>query len=153
MKRIGLILVVLLSFLLTNVSYGQQSPKLEIVQDSMILLLQEFRAEHVINPINARTTVSLAEKKVDKRTAKRVRTKGFRVQIFSGSNRSDAVAAQNSFLRQYKEMGAYLSFEEPNYRVKVGDFRTRSEANAFLQKIRGRYQNVFVFVEDVWVWQ
>ena len=151
MVRKGLILCALLGGLSAGVQAQEQH--VDVVVDPLIAALQSFRAEHEINP-TARPTVSLADKKVvDKRNMRRVRTKGFRVQIFSGANRSDAVSVQNGFLRQYSDMAAYINYEEPNFRVKVGDFRTRSEANTFMRKIRGQYSNVFVFVEDIWVWQ
>ncbi|MFD2598477.1 SPOR domain-containing protein [Sphingobacterium corticis] len=151
MVRKGLILCGILCGLFTAV-HAQE--RVDVVADPLIAALQAFRAEHEINPAS-RPTVSLGEKKVttDKRNMRRVRTRGFRVQIFSGPNRSDAVSAQNGFLRQYNDMGAYINYEEPNFRVKVGDFRTRSEANTFMRKLRGQYSNVFVFVEDIWIWQ
>lgn len=123
-----------------------------VTKDPLIAVLQEFRSTHAINP-SSLGPVSVTAKRIDKATAKRVRTRGFRVQIFSGSSRSEAVNVQNAFLRQYSDMGAYLNYEEPNYRVKVGDFRTRAEANEFMRKMQGQYSNVFVFVEDIWVWQ
>lgn len=129
-----------------------QESRVEVIKDPRITALQQFRAEHAINP-STNTTISLGSKPIDKSTAKRVRMRGFRVQIFSGANRNDAVAVQNRFLKQFSDMGAYLNYEEPNFRVKVGDFRTRGEANNFMRRIRGQYSNVFVFVEDIWVWQ
>lgn len=130
-----------------------QEGNVHVSKDPLIGLLQEFRATNNINPTVNSSVSIVPEKKVDRSKAKRVRTRGFRVQIYSGPNRSEAVNVQNSFLRQYSDMGAYLTYEEPNYRVKVGDFRTRAEANAFMRKMRGQYNNVFVFVEDIWVWQ
>lgn len=144
-------IIAVFAVLMATMGHAQEG-RVEIIKDPRITALQQFRAEHAINP-NTSTTISLADKPVDKRTAKRVRMRGFRVQIFSGPNRNDAVATQNRFLKQYSNMGAYLNYEEPNFRVKVGDFRTRGEANNFMQRIRSQYSNVFVFVEDIWVWQ
>lgn len=145
-------IVALFVVVLTTISQAQEDRRVEVIKDPRITALQEFRAEHAINP-NANKTISLADKPVDKKTAKRVQMKGFRVQIFSGPNRNDAVATQNRFLRQHSDIGAYINYQEPNFRVKVGDFRTRGEANNFMRRIRNEYSNVFVFVEDIWVWQ
>ncbi|RZF60279.1 SPOR domain-containing protein [Sphingobacterium corticibacterium] len=129
-----------------------QSGIVEVEKDSLINLLQEFRAENGINPTTARM-VSLGSKVVDKKSGKRVKVRGFRVQVFSGANRSDAYAVQARFQRSYKDIGAYVTYDEPNYRVKVGDFRSRSEATSFMQELRSQYSNVFVFTEEVWAYE
>lgn len=129
-----------------------QEGVVEVSQDSLILLLQEYRAAHEINPTVART-ISLGTKPVDKKTATRVKRKGFRVQIFSGASRNEAYAVQQRFKNQYSDVESYINYDEPNYRVKVGDFRGRTEANSFMRVLRSQYSNVFVFVEDIWVWE
>ena len=56
---------------------------------------------------------------------------GFYVQICSesGSNSRDrAESARKIFLSKYPKISAHVSFREPNFRVRVGDFRTRAEA-------------------------
>jgi cell division septation protein DedD len=115
-------------------------------------LLQNFRAAHEINPTTPRL-ISLGAKVVDKAKATRVRRKGFRVQIYAGSNRSEAYAIQARFKNQHADMDTYISYSEPNYRVKVGDFRSRAQANEFMNTIRSQYRSVFVFQEDIWVWE
>ncbi|MDM1047416.1 SPOR domain-containing protein [Sphingobacterium hotanense] len=142
-------------FFLVLCQFAQaQEGKVLVVKDSLIGLLQEYRAYYAINPsTSTKTPITLEEKKIDKHYAKRVKVRGFRVQIYSGSNRTEATNVQNSFLRQNSDMGAYLDYVEPNYRVKVGDFTSRSAATEYMRRLRGTYRNVFVFVEDVWVWQ
>lgn len=129
-----------------------QSGIVEVEKDSLINLLQAFRAENGINPSTARM-VSLGSKVVDKKSGKRVKVRGFRVQIFSGSSRSDAYAVESKFQSSYKDIGSYVTYDEPNYRVKVGDFRSRSEATGFMRELRSQYNNVFVFTEDVWAYE
>jgi len=67
---------------------------------------------------------------------------GYRIQIgsFSGANsKNTAFALKEKFMATYPEMTAYLVFDEPNFRVKVGDFTTRLEAFVFLQRIKNVY--------------
>ena len=61
---------------------------------------------------------------------------GYRVQIasFSGANsKTSAFNLRENFITDYPSVQAYIVFDEPNFKVKVGDFRTRLEAYAFLQ--------------------
>lgn len=150
MFKKGLILCTAIVTLSLTVK-GQEGV-VEVSKDSLISLLQQFRAEHDINPTTART-ISLGTKPVDKKSSTRVKVKGFRVQIFSGASRNDAYAIQNRFKQQYSDIESYINYDEPNYRVKVGDFRGRTEANNFMRILRAQYSNVFVFVEDIWVWE
>lgn len=83
----------------------------------------------------------LVEKHID--FNERVKTvPGYRIQIgsFSGANsKNTAFALKEKFLATYPEITAYLVFDEPNFRVKVGDFTTRLEAFVFLQRIKNVY--------------
>ena len=77
---------------------------------------------------------------------------GFCVQIFfeSGSNsRERAEKYRTSFLSKYPKHSAYLTFKEPNFRVRVGDFRTRSEARGFREKIAADFPQSFVVKDEV----
>lgn len=64
---------------------------------------------------------------------------GFRIQIasLSGANsKAAAFALKNKFKELYPEVEAYLVFDEPNFKVKVGDFITKLDAYVFQQKIK-----------------
>ena len=72
---------------------------------------------------------------------------GFRVQIasFSGANsKTSAFNLREDFMTDYPTVQAYIVFDEPNFKVKVGDFRTRLEAYAFLQQIKDTYKGYIV---------
>lgn len=76
---------------------------------------------------------------------------GYRVQIFydSGNNsKNRAFAKKGQFIAQYSE-GAYLSFQTPNYKVRVGDFRTRMDAEGFKVKISGTFPDAFVVKDEI----
>ena len=75
---------------------------------------------------------------------------GFRIQIFfeSGNySKSLALEVKQEFETKYLNQKAYVSFNEPYYRVRVGDFRSKIEAIGFLKKIIRKYPNAFE-VED-----
>lgn len=67
---------------------------------------------------------------------------GFRIQIASetGSNsKAKAYSVKERFLQEYPEVSAYLVFDEPNFKVKVGDFISKLDAFVFMQKIKSQY--------------
>ncbi|MCR5821799.1 MAG: SPOR domain-containing protein [Bacteroidales bacterium] len=72
---------------------------------------------------------------------------GYRVQIasFSGTNsKTSAFTLRDRFMTDYPDVQAYVAFDEPNFKVKVGDFRTRLEAYAFLQQIIEVYKGYII---------
>jgi hypothetical protein len=74
---------------------------------------------------------------------------GYRVQFYSGSNRSDAFGAQNKFQQLHPDIRTYISYREPNFKVKAGDFRTRLEAVKLMQSLRGQFGILFILSEKI----
>lgn len=77
---------------------------------------------------------------------------GWRVQIYfeSGNNsKTLATNARDRFIELFPEHGAYLSFNEPYYKVRVGDFRTRMDAEGFRQMIITEFPNAYVVPDKV----
>lgn len=76
---------------------------------------------------------------------------GYRVQIFSGSgneSRQQANDVRNTFVKEHPDVQAYLVFQSPNYKVRVGDLRTELDAMRLKQQISYRFPGGFV-VRDV----
>lgn len=74
---------------------------------------------------------------------------GYRVQVFFGNDRKTAYFQQAKFKALYPELNAYISYTQPNYRVKVGDFKTRAEAQQLMSKLRPDFPTLFIFNERI----
>lgn len=68
----------------------------------------------------------------------------YKIQIFSG-DRIGAERTRNSFANQYNDFQATLEFNTPNYKVWIGNFTNRLEAERALVKIKKEYVNAFIF--------
>ena len=78
---------------------------------------------------------------------------GYRIQIFfdSGNNsKKKTNDAMQRFMDKYPDVKAYISFKEPYYRVRVGNFRSLIESEGFLKKIQVDYPNAFPVKEKVY---
>lgn len=77
---------------------------------------------------------------------------GYRIQILKASG-NDALdlteEAKTLFMEKYSDANVYLTFDEPYYRVRVGDFRTRLEAEKFLRKISRKYPGAWVIQDYI----
>lgn len=74
---------------------------------------------------------------------------GYRVQIFTGSSRAEAFNAQNKFQQLYPDTRTYITYAEPNFKVRVGDFRTRMEAAKMAAQLRSVFPVVFIMSEKI----
>lgn len=82
-------------------------------------------------------------------TGNKVTTLGFRVQIFSGLGRDEAYSEQSKFRSLFPGVNSYVSYTQPNYRVRVGDFRTKLEAQKFVNELKKNYSSLFIFAEKI----
>ncbi|MBF4506861.1 SPOR domain-containing protein [Flavobacterium sp. JLP] len=67
----------------------------------------------------------------------------YRIQIFSGKS-EEAKKTLADFKREYTNIDGTIIFNTPNYKVMVGNFKTRIEAEKNLAEIKNRYKNVFL---------
>lgn len=78
---------------------------------------------------------------------KNVKTMGYRIRIFSGSG-TDAFQQANEtraqFLSEFEDINAYISYVAPDYKVYVGDCRTRSEVLKLFEKIKEDFPYAFI---------
>jgi hypothetical protein len=77
---------------------------------------------------------------------------GYRIQIFFDSGNNSKTKAQSvyeGFKAKNPDVRAYLSFKSPNYKVRVGDFRTRLDAQRFLNDIIIEYPNAWIIADMI----
>ncbi|MGN0034023.1 MAG: SPOR domain-containing protein [Candidatus Limimorpha sp.] len=77
---------------------------------------------------------------------------GFRVQIFMGLGNNAlhlADSVKTLFAESYPDVPAYLIFRQPYYRLRVGDFRTRLEAENLFQQLKNDFKDSFVTADRI----
>lgn len=74
---------------------------------------------------------------------------GFRVQLYVGNIRQEADAAKSFVYQLFPEIMPYVSYSQPTYRVKVGDFMYRSDAEDFLANVRQQYPAAVILPDRV----
>ena len=67
----------------------------------------------------------------------------YKIQIFNG-NSENAKKTLSEFRQEFKEIDATIVFNTPNYKVWIGNFRSRIEAEKTLADIKDRYKNVLL---------
>ncbi len=82
---------------------------------------------------------------------KRDGMEGYRVEIFFSSAlnaKDEALRQKRNFLSNYPDCPVHIKFTAPNFRVRVGDFRTKNEALKLHKQIQKDYPGAFI-VPDI----
>jgi hypothetical protein len=77
---------------------------------------------------------------------------GFRVEIFFSSSlnaKDQALNKKKEFMSRYSEYNVHVKYAAPNFRVRVGDFRTKNEALKLLRRIQKDYPGAFIVPDTI----
>lgn len=67
----------------------------------------------------------------------------YKIQVFSGDNENSRKILSD-IKKQFKEIESTIVFHTPNYKVWVGNFKSKIEAEKALIMIRESYENSFI---------
>lgn len=74
---------------------------------------------------------------------------GYRIQIYFGSTRVEALSSKADFIRKYPDLKIYMIYEQPNYKIRVGDFTTRYEAEKYHKQIIAEFKSSFIVPDEI----
>ncbi len=74
---------------------------------------------------------------------------GYRVQLCFDSDKNLIDQTRAAFVQEFPKIDTYVRFEAPNFNLMVGDFRTQAEAEALVDRIRGKYPLTIVHKEQI----
>lgn len=73
---------------------------------------------------------------------------GFRIQVLSTMDRNKANAAKGKLMQLFPQYKTYLSYQSPYFRVRIGDFRNREDAQGLQQQLNDYFPNGVFTVRD-----
>lgn len=81
--------------------------------------------------------------------SKREFGEGFRVQIMYTDVREDVYRSKAAMYKEFAELASYVEYEQPYYKLRLGDFKTRLEATYYLQQIAALYPGAFIVRDKI----
>ena len=110
--------------------FSQENPNSSAIQTSMkVKALQEKKAEY-----HRRTNGECD---------------GYRVKIHFSADRSKANEVKARFSSKYNDVPTHDDYQQPNFVVNVGDFKTKLEAYELLKKIQADFPYAFIVKSKV----
>jgi SPOR domain len=116
--RTILILICLLPFL-----SNAQVTGTEIVKDPRLDLLIKKQAE-----LNRKVYLD------NNRTAQ-----GFRILVLNTSDRNKAMDTKSRLMRDFPDHKTYLIYQSPHFKIQIGNFRTREDAEGLRKQINRKF--------------
>ena len=130
MKRMKLFVVISAVFILKN-SFGQNG-NVEIIKDIRIDDL--IKQQSAIIPPSTVPQIT-----------------GYRIQLFFDADKKLVEDARSKFTTMYPKVDTYIIYNAPNYFLKVGNFRTRLEAEKVKSTVDRDFQTNFIVKELIYL--
>ena len=92
---------------------------------------------------------ALQEKKAEYHRKTNGETDGYRVKIHISADKTKAKEVQAKYLSKHPEISTYEEYQQPNFVIIVGDFKTKLEAFELLKSIKEEYPYAFIVKSKV----
>jgi hypothetical protein len=84
--------------------------------------------------------------KLTRRMSSSGNIRGYRIQVISTQNRDQANSIKAEMLRRFPDQGAYMLYQSPNFRVRVGNFLTQKDAQDMRKDIAALYPGRGIYI-------
>lgn len=73
---------------------------------------------------------------------------GFRIQVINSPDRNKVFAAKAKIYQEYPDQKQYLLYQAPNYKLRIGNFKTQAEAEDFQKQLSGLFPDGLYVIHD-----
>lgn len=139
MKILRFFAVLLITFLAKSqqthaqAKSGNDSNSVIVHKDPRVDILVKKQAQ-----INEETT------KEGRKTAK-----GYRLLVINTNKRDEAIAAKTKVYTYFPDLKAYLIYQSPYFKVKVGNFKDRKDADDFRKELSTLFPKGVFIINDI----
>lgn len=75
------------------------------------------------------------------------KSKGYRIQVISSSTKSVVDTERAKWMAANRQHKTYIDYKAPNFRLRVGNFRTRLEAEKLQNEMKENYPNTLIIAD------
>ena len=77
--------------------------------------------------------------------------KGFRIQLYTGTERKGALEVKSELQKNFPELQTYIIYQQPYFKVRVGDYRNQAEAQPDYYKLQvsGKFSKAFIVPDEI----
>ena len=75
--------------------------------------------------------------------------RGYRLQVANTRKREDAYKVKSDLLRMFPDHKAYLLFQSPYFKVRIGNFIHKTDAISFQEQLSRKFHQNTYIVQDI----
>ena len=130
-----------LPFFIPVLSFAQDTTWKKPVDSSSVIVHKDPRLDQLVKK----------QAQINEETSRNARktAKGFRLMIISTNNRDEAIAAKTRIYTYFPELKAYLFYQSPYFRLKVGNFKERKDAEAYQKRLNVYFPKGVFIMKDI----
>lgn len=124
-------------------------PKIFWAQDSTLLKNDNDTNIIIINKDPRLDLLSAKQKEINLKSSLLTssgQVKGFRIQVLNSNRRDEADLIKSELLRRFPEEKSYLTYQAPNFRVRIGNFIDMQDAQKFRNRVAKLYPGRGIYV-------
>ncbi len=99
--------------------------------------------------VKENATITTLAGKYDDYNRKKEFADGYRIQITYTDVRSEAYKSKGQMYKDFPELNSYVEYEQPYFKLRIGDFKTRLEATYFMQQVTPLYSGAFIVKDKI----
>lgn len=100
-------------------------------------------------PLNDNKAIEQVLVQIKEKNKSLTDSQGFRISIFSGNNRGSFEAAKSYIFQNHPELETYESYSQPTYKIKVGDFMNRLDAERYYASLVNRFPTAKIMMDKI----
>ena len=131
----------LLFLIISKIASSQSVPAPASLDSSTVLVHKDQRLDLLVKKqieINEETS----------RNSRRI-AKGFRLVVINTNKREDAISAKTTVYTYFPELKPYLQYQSPYFKLKVGNFKERKEAEDYQKKLNSFFPKGVFVINDI----
>lgn len=135
MEQPKLLLKVVLSAVFMVFAYASSYAQKAVADTGKVEIVQDYKVQQLLDKhveINSKAPI-----------------KGYRVKIHFGSDKNKAKEVKGNFIAKFPDVPAYEKYDQPNFNIRVGDFRTKLEAYKFLKEVQVEFPSAFLVQDEI----
>ncbi len=126
---------------ITSYAFSQDSTFQNLSDSSTVVIHKDPRIDLLIKKQAEINEIAF-------KTAKR-NVRGFRIMVINTNDRNAAINAKARMYTLFPELKSYLTYQSPYFRLKVGNFLDRKDAEDYQKKIEKYFPKGVFIVNDV----
>ncbi len=124
-------------------------PKFAVLKDSAKEPVTQDSKVPLPPTRNVNEKVDFVLDSIDRLNGLRKYIEGYTIQIYSGQNREDANNAKKKMAEEVMELTANLQYIQPKFRVRVGNYFSKLEAQKDLMRLKPVFPNAILIPEKI----